>query len=123
MNILIALAIGLVGGTLSGLLGIGGGVILIPGMVLLLGVEQHLAQGVSLATIAVTASVGALVHHRQGNVRLDIALWMVPTAIIFSVLGAWLAAGLNPLWLRRGFALLLLVMGGEMALKGLGRGR
>ena len=96
MDIAIGIVVGLLAGVLVGMLGIGGGAIMIPGMVLLMDVEQHTAQGVSLAVITLTVLLGAITHYRQGNVRLRIALWMAPAAFLFSLLGGtvadWIAA-------------------------------
>jgi len=116
MSVVTALAIGLVAGALSGMLGIGGGTIAIPGMVLLLGVEQHTAQGVSLSAMLLTALVGAFVHFRQGNVKLSIALWIAPSAIAFSLLGSWAADMITAEWLTRVFAIALLAIGCRMLL-------
>ena len=66
---------------------------MIPAMVLLLGVTQHTAQGVSLIVMVFTAFVGASIHYRNGNVKMDTALWIAPVAAGFSFLGAW-ATGL-----------------------------
>jgi uncharacterized membrane protein YfcA len=114
MSIVIALIIGLVAGVLSGMLGIGGGTIAIPGMVLLLETEQHTAQGVALCAMLLAASVGALIHYRQGNVKLNMALWIAPGAIAFSLLGSWVAGMINAEWLTRVFAIALLVIGCRM---------
>jgi uncharacterized membrane protein YfcA len=72
MDIAISVALGLVAGLLGGMLGIGGGTIVIPGMVLLLGTDQHVAQGISLTAMLLTALVGAFIHFRQKNVRSHI---------------------------------------------------
>jgi uncharacterized membrane protein YfcA len=114
MDIAVALAIGLTAGLLSGMLGIGGGTVAVPGMVLLLGTEQHTAQGVALAAMLLTAFVGAFVHYRQKNVDLRMAIWIAPAAIGFSVLGAWAAGLVAPEWLTRVFAIALLVIGVRM---------
>lgn len=112
---LLLLVIGLATGIVSGLLGVGGGIIMVPAMVLLLGFPQKLAQGISLAVIIPTAISGAYVHYRQGNIRpRDVALLGlggVPGAL----LGAWGAARVDALVLRLTFALLLLVLGYTMA--------
>ena len=115
-DIVIALAVGLTAGVLSGMLGIGGGTIAIPGMVLLLGVEQHTAQGVALSVMILTALVGAFIHYRQENVKLSMAMWIAPTAIVFSLLGAWAAGMVTAEWLTRVFAIALLVIGCRMLL-------
>lgn len=116
MGIVAALIVGLVAGVLSGMLGIGGGTIAVPGMVLLLGVEQHTAQGVALCAMFLTALAGAFIHYRQGNVRLEMAMWIAPCAVVFSLLGAWLAGTVSAVWLTRAFAIALLVIGCRMLL-------
>jgi uncharacterized membrane protein YfcA len=63
--IVLTLAIGLVGGVLSGLLGIGGGVVLIPMMVFFLGIAQHTAQGISMLVIIPTALVALWHFHKD----------------------------------------------------------
>lgn len=114
MSILTALVIGLLAGLLGGMLGIGGGTIVIPGIVLLLETEQHTAQGVALFAMLLAASLGALIHHRQGNVKLNVVLWIAPGAIAFALLGSWVAGMIHAEWLTRVFAIALLVIGCRM---------
>jgi len=116
MHIAIAVAVGLVAGVISGVLGVGGGTISIPAMVLLLGVEQHTAQGVSLAAMMFTALVGAFIHYRQGNVKLSTVFLIIPGAVAFSYLGAWAAGHVTAEWLTRAFAIFLLLIGCRMLL-------
>lgn len=116
MDIGIAIAVGLIAGLISGMLGVGGGTISIPAMTLLLGVEQHTAQGVSLAALMFTALVGAFIHYRQGNVKLHMALLIAPSAVAFSYLGAWAAGIVSAEWLARVFAIFLLIIGCRMLL-------
>lgn len=116
MDILIAVVVGLVAGVISGMLGVGGGTISIPAMVLLLGVEQHTAQGVSLAAMLFTALVGAFIHYRQGNVNSRVVLLIAPSAVAFSYLGAWAAGHVTAEWLTRAFAIFLLLIGCRMLL-------
>jgi uncharacterized membrane protein YfcA len=116
MDIGIAIAVGLIAGLISGVLGVGGGTISIPAMVLLLGVEQHTAQGVSLAAMMITALVGAFIHYRQGNVKLSAVFFIIPSAIAFSFLGAWAAGQVSAEWLTRAFAIFLLLIGCRMLL-------
>lgn len=119
MDIAIALGIGLVGGIFSGVLGIGGSAVTIPGMVLLLEVEQHTAQGVALSVVVLTALIGAITHQRQGNVKSNLVLAIAPMAIIFALLGAWGAGMVTAPLLSRIFGALLLVIGGRMLWGGL----
>jgi uncharacterized protein len=116
MDIAIALAVGLIAGLISGMLGVGGGTISIPAMVLLLGVEQHTAQGVSLGAMLFTALVGAFIHYRQGNVKSSAVLLIAPSAVAFSLLGAWAAGQVTAEWLTRAFAIFLLLIGCRMLL-------
>lgn len=103
-EILQLLAIGLAGGFAGGLLGIGGGAIYVPAMVLLLDENQHLAQGASLAAIISTAVVGGITHLRRGNVDLH-AVWLVaPAAVVAGFGAALLADRLDADVLRRIFA-------------------
>ena len=114
MDIAVGLIVGLVAGVVSGMLGVGGGTITIPGMVLLLDVEQHTAQGVALSAMLITALVGAFVHYKQRNVDLSMAFWIVPAALGFSFLGAWAAGIVAAEWLTRIFAVALLAIGIRM---------
>jgi len=114
MDIGIGIAIGLVAGICSGVLGIGGGTVAVPAMVLLLDTEQHTAQGVALSAMLLTALVGTAVHYRQKNVELTIAIWIAPGAVAFAVLGAWAADEVSAEWLTRVFAITLLIIGCRM---------
>jgi uncharacterized membrane protein YfcA len=122
MDIAIGILAGLLAGTISGMLGVGGGTVTIPAMVLLLSVEQHTAQGVALAAMIVTATAGAVVQHRQGNIDWRVAAWIAPVAVVFSLLGAWAAGVVAAEWLTRMFAVVLLIIGCRMLLLSRGGG-
>ena len=111
MNIAIALSLGLLAGALSGALGVGGGLLTIPGMVLLLGTDQHVAQGSALWAIVPTALIGTFVHYRGRNLSPRLVLWIAPAAALSALLGAWAASLLNSRVLTLLFACLLLVIG------------
>ena len=94
-------------GYASGLLGIGGGTILVPLLVFVAGLDQHLAQGTSLLAMVFPSAVGGMVHSRMGQVN-----WRVLPYLLFgSFIGAYLggmAALVAPAQLLRGiFALVL----------------
>jgi len=118
MDIAIGIGIGLLAGVVAGTLGVGGGVILIPGMVFLIGVEQHTAQGISLAVITLMALVGTITHYRQENVRLKVALWIIPAAVIFSFVGGTVADVLDASLLRQLFGGLIIIVGFFMVTSG-----
>jgi uncharacterized membrane protein YfcA len=69
-------AIGLVSGTIAGLLGVGGGIVIVPALVVLFGVPGTVAKGTSLLVIIPTAVSGTVVNHRNGNVDLAVAAAM-----------------------------------------------
>jgi uncharacterized membrane protein YfcA len=87
---------GLVIGVVSGLTGVGGGILVVPLLALGFGIGQRVAQGTSLIAILPTAAIGALTHQRSGNVDLRAASWMatagVPAALVGSALALWLPA-------------------------------
>lgn len=100
---------GLVGGLLSGAIGIGGGQAFIPLMTIGFRFPQSLAQGTSLAAIVPTALAGGLTHLREGNVVLRAALWMGGGGVIGAVLGALLAVEIPGSILSRLFGAFLIV--------------
>ncbi len=100
---------GLVIGILSGLTGVGGGVFMVPAMVLGFGVAQRIAQGTSLLAILPTAAVGALTHYRQGDVDIRSAGWIALGGVPAALLGGALALWLSQRILIGLFGLLLLV--------------
>lgn len=114
--------IGLIGGFLSGFAGIGGGVVLIPLMVGLLGVSQHQAHGTSLAIIIPTAIVAMIPYFTspaEGKPPpMDLAVAYTVTAVIGAPVGAKLITYVNPKELRKLFGLLLL----SLSLASLSRG-
>ena len=102
---LIAVAVGLVSGVLSGLLGIGGGAVMVPAMVLFMGLSQHLAQGTSLAVIIPTALSGAITHYRMGNIKPRTAGVLSATGVLGAAAGALLAVAAPDQALRAVFGL------------------
>lgn len=96
-------------GLLSGIIGIGGGTLLVPLMVVGFGFTQHRAQGTSLLAIIPTAVVGAFTHHRAGRVDLKAAGWMGLLGAVGALGGAAMALHLHPQLLGRLFGLFLLL--------------
>ncbi len=95
-------------GVLSGLTGLGGGVFLVPTMVIGFGLGHHLAQGTSLVAILPTAAVGAATHLRGGNVDLRAAGWIGVAGAPAAVVGAAVALALPQRLLALAFGMLLL---------------
>lgn len=112
LQILGSFGAGLSGGTLSGLFGIGGGLVLVPLLALLLGISQHQAQGLSLAALLFPNSLPAILHFKKRGLPLHVAL---ATAIILAFLpgmwaGARIANQLPPGLLRWIFATCLVLL-------------
>jgi len=103
--------VGLVSGITSGLFGVGGGVVMVPAMVLLLGVDMKKAVGTSLAVIIPTALVTTFKHYKQGNVEWGLSLSLAPAAIIGGYLGAWLTLHIKANDLKRAFGLFIALVG------------
>ena len=110
----VGLAIGLVGGLASGALGVGGGAIFVPAMVLLLGTEQHAAQGISLWVVVASALAGSTTHYLHGTVDMAAARWITPLAVPAGIASSLLASRLSSEALQVTFALLLSAIGGQM---------
>jgi uncharacterized protein len=88
------LGVGVAVGVLSSLLGLGGGVLLVPVLALGFGLDQHTAEGTSLAVIAPTALAGALAHQRRGYTDWALGSWLGATGLVGGSLGASVALGL-----------------------------
>jgi len=109
-EILGLLGVGLLAGVVSGLLGVGGGVVLVPGLVILLGLSQHDAEGTSLLAIIPVVLVGAFSQRRYGNVRSRDAAVIGILSVGGAAAGVVLANALSGAALRIAFAALMLVI-------------
>lgn len=110
-NIIFYLLLGLVAGSLSGLIGIGGATVIIPALVLLFGLTQHMAQGTTLALMVPPIGLlAAWVYYKNGNVNLKIAAFVCIGFFIGGLVGAKLAAGIPENILRKMFGVFLLIV-------------
>lgn len=109
MTIVGYLLVGLVAGTVAASLGVGGGVVFVPALVIFFSFDQHLAQGTSLAVIVPTALVGTWVHARAGRVVWRHALPMGVAGIAGGIAGGAIALALDDAVLRRLFAVMLVL--------------
>ena len=96
------------------MLGVGGGIILVPILILLMNLDPHQAIGTSLAIIIPTVLVGAYTHYQLGNVNVLLAIIIAIGAVIGAVLGAHVAEALPSLYLKKIFGVLLLVIAIKM---------
>jgi len=114
LSVVLAILIGIGAGIASGLAGIGGGVVMVPAMVFLLGMNQHAAEGTSLLAICFTAVAGTRVNLRHKRVRLVDAGVVALAGLIASPIGATIALRLSGADLSRAFGVFVLVIGGRM---------
>lgn len=109
------LLVGLVVGMVSGVVGIGGGILFVPALVWLAGMDQHKAQGTSIG--ALLAPVGILAfweYYRNGQADIRIAAFLAVGFLVGAYFGAVGAQHLSELWLRRVFAITLVVVAARM---------
>lgn len=110
-NIIFYLLLGLGAGTASGLLGIGGAVIIVPALVYLFGLGQHQAQGTTLALLLPPIGLlAAWTYYKQGYVNVPIAGFICLGFFIGGLAGAKIAVGLSPQLLRKVFGVSLLLI-------------
>lgn len=103
--------LGLVAGTLSGMFGIGGGTILIPGLVFLAGLTQHEAQGTTLAIMLLPIGLLAVMkYYHSGHVHLYAAVFICLGFLIGGLLGASIAESISSLLLKKAFGVFLLLI-------------
>jgi len=110
-KIFILLLTGIFTGFLSGMMGVGGGTIMVPAMVLLAGFGQHIAQGSSLLAMIPAGGVGAYTHWKLGNVAGNLIIGLIPGILLGTYLGGTLALLLPDATLRVIFAIVLIWTG------------
>ena len=101
---------GVIAGSLSGLMGVGGGTIIIPALVLFAGASQHMAQGISLAVIIPTAMIGSYGYYLKGNADTDAAVKLAIGAVPGAFIGSFIANGLNASDLRKVFGVFAIII-------------
>ncbi|MEJ2648802.1 MAG: sulfite exporter TauE/SafE family protein [Sedimentisphaerales bacterium] len=117
MKISLYLLLGLITGILSGLFGIGGAIIIIPSLVLLFGLTQHMAQGTTLALMVPPIGLlAAWTYYTKGFVDLKIAVFICLGFFFGGLIGAKLAIQIPELMLRRLFGFFLLLVALRMIL-------
>jgi uncharacterized membrane protein YfcA len=114
-----AILIGVLAGVAAGLLGIGGGVLLVPALTILLGLDQVEAEATSLLAIVPVALAGSWRQRRYGNLRIGDAAAIGLLSVGGALAGVAAANALPERVLRVGFALLMLVIAVRLARRGL----
>lgn len=117
MMILI-LVLGLFAGIVSGLVGIGGGIVIVPALIFIFGFTQHMAQGTTLAMLIPPIGIlAAIAYFRQGYVNLPVAALLCVGFVAGGYIGAKLAVGIPEVMLRRIFGVCLMAIAGYMIFK------
>jgi uncharacterized protein len=112
MTLLLLVLIGLIAGVLSGLFGIGGGIVIVPALIYFAKMSPQQAAGTSLAALVLPlgAAVGAYTYYRAGHLQPRDALFIALGMAAGAFGGAWIATNVDAEVLRRGFALLMIGM-------------
>lgn len=109
--------VGLILGILSGLLGIAGGVLLMPVMLYGFGFNIRKAAGTGIAMVLVVSLIGTLRHSLAGNVHLGLALTLMVGSALAAQVGAGLTHSLNPVYLRKALATMIVTANVALLLK------
>lgn len=109
------LILGIIAGYFSGLIGIGGGVIIVPALIILFGFSQHVAQGTTLALLVPPIGILAVTeYYKKGYVDTKAAIIICIGFIIGGYLGGKYSVGLPEQLLRRIFSIVIIVIGIRM---------
>lgn len=111
--------LGLLAGTLSGALGVGSGILLIPALVIVMEMHQKVAQGTSLAVMIFMALMGSLRYYWNPEIKLQlpVILILAVSAVIGSNIGSNIAFMIPGNILRKCFAIFILIVGVRMLIK------
>ena len=111
MGILIFVVIGLGAGVLSGLFGIGGGVVIVPALMLVAAMKPAMATGTSLGALLLpVGALGVYEYYRAGHFNMRASLLIALGLFIGAWFGAKLALSMSPLYLKRAFAIFLVIV-------------
>jgi uncharacterized membrane protein YfcA len=119
MTDVLLIIIGIAAGVLSGLVGVGGGMIIVPALVMLLGFAQKTAQGTTLAMLLLPVGIfAAAIYYRAGLVNVRAAGWLAAGFVVGAFLGARYALHIPGATLSRLFGAILVGVGLKLLLLG-----
>ena len=114
-TIVLLILVGLLAGILSGLVGLGGGVIIVPALVFLLGFSQHQAQGTSLGILLLPAGIFAVInYYKKGYIDVNVVLLLFVGFLVGGWLGSKLSLSISEATLKKIFAVALLLIAGKV---------
>ncbi|HTH55349.1 MAG TPA: sulfite exporter TauE/SafE family protein [Cyclobacteriaceae bacterium] len=114
-TVVIILVIGIFAGMLSGFIGVGGGLIVVPCLVYILGMSQHAAQGTSLAMML--PPIGAIAvynYYKAGHVDFRVAAILCISFVVGSFFGSKIALSISPTQIKKIFGVLIIILGAKM---------
>ncbi len=118
-SILLLVLIGLVAGGLGGMIGLGGGIILIPALILIMKLDQQTAQGTSIAVMLPPIGLFAVYnYYKAGYVNIKYAMIIASAFMIGGYFGSMLALKLSPDLMRKVFSVVLVVIAVKMFFSG-----
>jgi len=110
-TILILITIGMLAGILSSMVGIGGGIVIVPALVFIFGFSQKMAQGTSLAMLLPPIGIlGVMIYHKTGNINWQYAILLILSFIIGSYFGAKWVQNMNTITVKRIFAIFMILI-------------
>ncbi len=111
VSVLGILLLGVLAGVLSGLIGIGGGILIVPALIYVFGFSQHMAQGTTLALMIPPIGIlAALEYYKSGNVDLRVAVLICLGFVVGGYVGAKIAVGIPDAILKRIFGAILMLV-------------
>ena len=114
-EIIILIIIGLAAGVLSGMFGVGGGIIIVPALVFFLGMTQHEAQGTSLGLMLLPIGIlAAMNYYKSGALDIKAGLIIAGAFVIGGFFGSKLSLSIDEVLLKRIFGVLMLVIAVRM---------
>jgi len=114
-TVIILVLIGFVAGALSGLFGIGGGAVMVPAMVVLLGMTQHNAQGTSIGLMLLPiGGLAAYNYYAQGQLNVKYGAIIAVAFFVGGYFGSKMSLGISEVWLKRAFGILMLFIAVKM---------
>lgn len=118
-NIIYLIAIGLAAGFMGGMVGVGGGIVIVPALVLIMGMTQHMAQGISLTMMLFPVGIlGVINYYKKGYIDFRYAGFIAAGFLIGSFLGSKLSLGLSQEMVKKIFAILMIIVAIRMLFTG-----